>query len=117
MYGYPPSDLLVIRVFNNTDKKIKDISFNYEGSKMRDTTISSIRPRQDKQTGISTIYLNNPTDILMHHKVDGNTFTYVIKEKVTNSFTTKQVPYPIRISINDIKENGELDISIKVDEA
>lgn len=77
--------------------------------------IYPLRHKQDNQTGISTIYLNTPTDILIHNKVDGNIFSYVIKENMTNSYTTKQVPSPIRISINDVKENGELDLTIEVD--
>ena len=30
MYGFPPLQLTVVSVSNNTDKTVNDISFNYE---------------------------------------------------------------------------------------
>lgn len=116
MYGLPPSDLLVLRIFNNTDKIIKDISFNYEGSNMNDVVVSSLKPKQDKQTGISTIYLKNHTNIMMYNKVNGETFSYVIKEDAANSFETKKIITPLRIKINNVKENGELELTIAATE-
>lgn len=116
MYGFPPSDLLVLRLFNNTDKIIKDISFNYEGSNMNDIIVSSLKPKQDKQTGISIVYLKNHTDIMMYNKVNDKTFSYVIKEDASNSSQTKKVITPIRITINNVKDNGELEITTKVSE-
>ena len=115
MYGLPPADLLVLRIFNNTDKIIKDISFNYEGSNMNDVVISTLKPKQDKQTGISTIYLKNHTDILMYNKINDEIFSYVIKEDAANSFQTKKILTPLRINIDNVKENGELELSIKID--
>ena len=32
MYGFPPLQLTVVSITNNTDKNINEISFNYEGS-------------------------------------------------------------------------------------
>ena len=112
MYGLPPADLLVLRIFNNTDKIIKDISFNYEGSNMNDVVISSLKPKQDKQTGISTIHMKNHTNIMMYNKFNDEVFSYVIREDAANSFQTKKIITPLRININNVKGNGELELTI-----
>lgn len=111
-----PTNVLVLRVTNNTNKIIENISFNYDESNMKDTVISSLKPNQNKQVGISTINIRNNTKIMMYNEVNGQAFSYIIKEEMFNSEISTRYAIPTNIYINDVKDNGELVLSVTIEE-
>ncbi|VYU18134.1 hypothetical protein [Clostridium tertium] len=111
-----PANVLVLRVTNNTDKTIKNIYFNYVESNMKDIVISTLKPNQNKQIGISTINIKKDSKIKMYNEVDGKTYSYIIKDNSINSELAKQYCAPTNISINNVDDNGELEITTKLAE-
>ena len=83
---------------------------------MKDIVISTLKPNQNKQTGISTMNLRNNTKIMMYNQVNGETFSYIIKDSAFNSETSTRYAIPTNIYINNVKDNGQLEIAIKLEE-
>lgn len=116
MYGFPPLQLTVVSITNNTDKTINDISFNYEGSMTNDVVIPTLKANSNKQTGISTIHLQDHSNIMMYNKINGETFSYILKPDIINPGIAVKYSGVLRIRINDVKENGELEIAVTIEE-
>lgn len=116
MYGFPPLQLTVINITNKTDKIINDISFNYEGSGSEDVVLPTLKANSNKQIGISTINLKNHTDIMMYNKVNGETFSYVLKPDIINPGKAVKYSGVLHIRIKNVKDNGELEIVVTIEE-
>ena len=116
MYGFPSLQLTVVNVSNNTDKIINELLFNYEGSMAEDVVMRNLKAHTNKQTGISTIHLKDNTNIMMYNNFNGQTHSYILKPDAINPGTAVKYSGVIYININNIKENGELELSIKIDE-
>lgn len=117
MIGYSiAANVLVLKVINNTDKSINKIYFNYDESNIKDVAISKIKPNQNKQVGISTINIKKDSKIKMYNEVDGIVYSYIIKDNTINYELSKQYCAPINIYIDTIKDNGELELTIKLAE-
>ena len=111
-----PTNVLVLRVTNNTNKTIKNITFNYDNSNIKDTVISTLKPNQNKQVGISTINIKKDTKIMMYNEFNGQTFSYIIKDEMFNSEISTRYAIPTNIYINNVNDNGQLDIDIKLEQ-
>ena len=111
-----PANVLVLRITNTTDKIIKNIQFNYDESNMKDVVISTLKPNQNKQVGISTINIKNDSKIKMYNEVDGKTYSYIIRDNSIKSELSKQYMIPTSIYINKVNDNGELEITTKLEE-
>ena len=116
MYGFPPLQLTMVNITNNTDTTINDISFNYEGSMSEDVVIPTLKPRQNKHTGISTINLKNHTDIMMYNKANEERFSYALKPDAINPGVAVKYSGVLHVRINDVKDNGELQLSVTIEE-
>lgn len=117
MYGgFPPLQLTVLSITNNTNKIINNISFNYEGSEAEDVVMPTLKANSNKQTGISTIHLKDHTNIMMYNKVDGETFSYVLKPDAINPGKAVKYSGVVHVRINDVKDNGELQVSVAIEE-
>ncbi|TGY42056.1 hypothetical protein E5347_09985 [Clostridium sartagoforme] len=111
-----PANVLVLRITNTTDKIIKNIQFNYDESNMKDVVISTLKPNQNKQVGISTINIKKDSKIKMYNEVDGKTYSYIIRDNSIKSELSKQYMIPTSIYINKVNDNGELEITTKLEE-
>lgn len=111
-----PNNVLALRVANNTNKIIKNISFNYKESNMKDIVISSLKPNQSKQVGISTINIRYNTKIVMYKEVDEQTFSCIIRGEMFNYEVSTRYAIPTSIYINNAKDNAELELDIKLEE-
>lgn len=53
---------------------------------------------------------------MMYNKVNGETFSYILKPDVINPGIAVKYSGVLRIRINDIKENEELKIAVTIEE-
>ncbi|WP_066889953.1 hypothetical protein [Clostridium nigeriense] len=116
MYGFPSLQLTVVNVSNNTDKTIDELLFNYEGSMAEDVVMHNLKAHSNKQTGISTIHLQDHANIMMYNNVNGETHSYILKPNAINPGKAAKYSGVLYININNIKESGELELSIRIDE-
>ena len=52
----------------------------------------------------------------MYNEVDGKTYSYIIRDNSIKSELSKQYMIPTSIYINKVNDNGELEITTKLEE-
>ena len=90
--------------------------FTYDGIRSKDVSVSKIKPNENKQTGISTINLRNHKDIIMYNVVNDKRYDYILKEDAINPCLLAHYSSDIYIEINNIKSDGQLEVSVKLSE-
>ena len=103
--GYP--SLVILRVFNNTEKIIENITFLYENTgEVTSIGIKNLKPNKSKQTGLSTINAKN-ADL----KMSILDKSYLLKESITKEYKRTLI-----ININDIALDGNITFTLKEEE-
>ena len=82
-----------------------------KGSMAEDVVMPTLKAHSNKQTGISTIHLQDHSNIMMYNKVDGKKFSYVLKPDAINPGKAVKYSGVLHVRINNVNENGELEIS------
>ncbi|MGL5329212.1 MAG: hypothetical protein ACRDD7_08085 [Peptostreptococcaceae bacterium] len=97
MLGMGCMMVTVLKVKNNTNSKIDEIKFIYNSKENSNVKIKNIKPYENKQTGISTIYEVNEVRMI----VGESDKPYLIKDKLPKSYMGT-----ITIAINSIEDNN-----------
>ncbi|WP_055069857.1 hypothetical protein [Clostridium massiliamazoniense] len=102
-FSFFGGSIFILNVINNSKKEVKDIEFFYENSSGRITTnIKSVKGGKAKQIGISTISArDNELKMIINGKI------YRVSESICRDCQDR-----FKIKINNISDEGKLDLSI-----